>query len=141
MNLRKMPRKTNKKRLFRVMDTVPNANWLQDLPDEELNKIAYGFYKGEIFSDVHLGMISEDEKLNLIKTLFKPIGLGFFNTIKPEVLGNIGFIYEWRKKGNNTYYHGLPVFDSFKVVTASDADRIFKIVTEMETAMKSGYVH
>ena len=80
------------------MDPVDHPFVLKRLTEDELREFVDGFIDGRIFAAAHL---PPRERIRLMPVVFAPIMLGVLDRMPPDVLDQLGMVWEWTDKAIN----------------------------------------
>lgn len=101
---------------------APPEPW-HDLPDAELRQLAHDIEAGLVFTDRH---VLNDRDLRIV---FMPLMM--LDEAAHARLDTAGGIYEYLNVAGPRSANGFPMFMSFRVYSAADAEKLWPLVTAL----------
>jgi len=101
------------------------------LTDEKLRELALDLYRGEIFCDRHI----IDQDLRMTDMIFIPLGMMDKKTWAEFIIQEVGLVYEYIKNASPRGINGYPIFMTIRYLNEIDAERMWEIYQEIETAL------
>jgi hypothetical protein len=101
------------------------------LSDEQIKEYARGLHDGRLFTNFH---IPEEQALQMVPSIFMPIGMGALSSYDHTKLGAI---VEWLEEAGPRSVNGYPIFMSCTVIHREDWGKITDLYHKLIAAEKA----
>ncbi len=115
---------TDDKTLGEIADIIALSN-------DKLREFVLAFVDGRIFTDKHVHNPKRD-----LGMVFMPIALGAFSGWTEDQLNNVGCIYEYIDQAGPRSINGMPVFFSFRILSAEQWDQAREAIVKEQARRK-----
>lgn len=106
---------------------------LKAMSDDELRKFVSDYCSNQIFCLQNINPAHQD---SLLATVFMPIAFGALADYPPDVLKEIGTIYEYYDKAGPRSVNGYPCFVSMRLMWKADWERAVKAIKKHQKKLQ-----